>query len=313
MSGAINLFTTANRASCHVIATGLLALLPFATQARDTLRLVYADWSSSVASAHVVCAVVRQQLDHGCEAEQVSVEEMYERVAQGKADATLSAWLPDTHRVYMQRYAHQLDDLGPNFEATRIGLVVPAVSQGRQTGADGARGRDKLDIQSIAELNDHAVDFAHRIIGIEADTGIMRAARKAMETYGLRQFRLIEGSESTMAASLKDAIRHKQPVVITGWQPHWLFGRWALRFLDDPKGVFGKTGAIHTLVRPGLHQAMPRVYTLLDRFHWQSDQLGQLMVWIQADGGRDPAGQAERWLRTRGGIIEHWLGTQVPE
>lgn len=313
MNGAITLFSTAVHAGRHVIATGLLALLPFATQARDTLRLVYADWSSSVASAHVVCAVVRQQLDRGCEAEQVSVEDMYERVAQGKADAMLSAWLPDTHRDYMQRHAHQLEDLGPNFEGTRIGLVVPAVSPGRQTGADGARGRDVLDIQSIAELDDHAVDFAHRIIGIEVDTGIMRATRKAMEVYGLGQFRLVEGNESTMTTSLKDAIRHKQPVVVTGWQPHWLFGRWALRFLDDPKGVFGKTGAIHTLVRPDLRQAMPRVYTLLDRFHWQSDQLGQLMVWIQADGGRDPAGQAERWLRTRGAIVENWLGTQAAE
>lgn len=292
------------------LLVGILILSPAAVQARDTLRLVYADWSSSVASAHLVCAVVRQHLEQGCELEQVSAQQMFRQVAAGEADAMLSAWLPDTHAHYFQRHGERLVDLGPNFEGTRIGLVVPTVSPGRQTGPQGSRGRSEFAIDSIAELNEHAARFGGRIIGIESDTGIMRATRKAMRVYGLERFRLVEGSETAMVSALKDAIQRKEPVVVTGWRPHWLFGRWALRFLADPKGVYGKQGAIHTLVAPDLRQRMPQTYALLDRFYWRSDELGQLMVWIQADAGRDPMAQVERWMRSRPELVADWIGAQ---
>lgn len=275
-------------------------------QSRDTVRVVYADWSSSVASAHLVCAVVRRHLQQNCELEQVAVEAMYAQVAKGEADVMLSAWLPDTHEHYYRRYADELRDLGPNFEGTRIGLVVPAVRPGRQTGPHGSRGRSEFELQSIDELNDHAERFNHRIVGIEADTGIMRATREAMDAYDLDAFRLVQGDERNMVESLQNAIQRNQAIVVTGWRPHWLFGRWALRFLDDPRGVYGEPGAIHTLVHPALAERMPRVHAFLDRFFWRSDELGQLMVWIEADAGHDPMAQVERWMRSHRDLVAQW-------
>jgi glycine betaine/proline transport system substrate-binding protein len=287
-----------------VLATGLGTAN---VQAGDALRVAYANWSSSVASALVVCAVARSHLGLRCEARQVSVEEMFASVARSDADVMLSAWLPDTHADYMKRYRENLDDLGPNFMGTRTGLVVPAVNQGRQTGPHGTRGRSELDVESIGDLNAHAQSFGGRIIGIESDTGIMRATREAVRVYGLDHFRLVVGTEASMTSALKDALQHRQPIVVTAWTPHWLFGRWALRFLDDPKGVYGQQGAIHTLVRRGLAEESPRAYALLDRFHWDSEALDQLMVWIQADGGRDPQSQVERWLQTHEALVTSWL------
>lgn len=290
-----------------------LLVWPAALQAgeanRQPLRLVYADWSSSVASAHLVCYLVRHHLDRPCDLKQVSVGEMYRQVASGEADAMLSAWLPDTHRSYIQQYGDQLRDLGPNFEGTRIGLVVPAVRQGRQTGPRGEQGRDDLAVKSIADLEQHARAFGGRIIGIQADTGIMLATRRAMKAYGLDKFRLVAGTEASMGEALQNAIQRNQPIVVTGWRPHWQFGRWSLRFLDDPKNIYGHNGSIHTLVHPGLKQTMPRVVALLDRFHWNSDELGQLMVWIKEDRAHDPDAQVERWLRTHPEQISNWLST----
>jgi glycine betaine/proline transport system substrate-binding protein len=301
--GRIHLFSQV----ASVIGMCALLLSSAMAQSRDVLRVVYADWSSSVASAHVVCTIVEQRLDQACRLNKVSVEQMFKQVATGEADAMLSAWLPDTHHHYYQHYREQLEDLGANFAATRIGLVVPAVSPGRQTGPSGSRGRSTFEIHSIAELDEHAERFGGRIIGIEADTGIMRATREAMRIYNLDHFRLVTGNEQAMVNALKDAIQRKEPVIVTGWRPHWVFGRWTLRFLDDPGGVYGKQGAIHTLVNPQLYERMPRVHAFLDRFHWHADTLAQLMVWLEVDKGRDPMAQVKRWVRTNAKLIETWV------
>jgi ABC-type proline/glycine betaine transport system substrate-binding protein len=64
----------------------------------------------------------------------------------------------------------------------------------------------------------------------------MTGTREAMASFGLEDFRLIEGSEQTMTELLAQTIRHKRQIVITDWTPHWMFARWNLRFLNDPQG-----------------------------------------------------------------------------
>jgi glycine betaine/proline transport system substrate-binding protein len=86
-----------------------------------------------------------------------------------------------------------------------------------------------------------------------------------------------------------------------------MFGRWALRFLDDPKHIFGGEGTIHTMARKGLAAERPELYRFLDRFHWKPADMNQLMVWIEEDKGRDPYAQAERWLQTHPQRVREWL------
>jgi glycine betaine/proline transport system substrate-binding protein len=232
---------------------------------------------------------------------------MWRAVAAGEADVLLSAWLPDTHAHYLKRYGEDLVDLGPNLEGTRTGLVVPAVKVGRQTGGLGTRNPAYAPAESIADLAGQAERFHYRIIGIDPEAGIMRATRRAMAVYGLDDYRLVEGSERRMTQALSEAIGRQQPILITGWVPHWMFDRWALRFLDDPEGVYGGSGSIHTLVRPGLEREMPQVYVLLDRFHWSVQDMDRMLIWNQQDHGLDPYGKARRWVRTHSQQIASWF------
>ena len=79
---------------------GFLLLLAFAwpvtaVQAEDrpTVRLAYTAWSSSIASAHVVQAVLQEELGYPVELLRLEVEEMWQAVADGRADAgTLTSW-----------------------------------------------------------------------------------------------------------------------------------------------------------------------------------------------------------------------------
>jgi glycine betaine/proline transport system substrate-binding protein len=95
--------------------------------------------------------------------------------------------------------------------------------------------------------------------------------------------------------------------VVTGWVPHWMFGRWSLRMLDDPKGIYGSDGEIHTMVRKGLEKDLPVVTHFLDRFHWTPRDMEQLMLWIELDKGLDPYGKAVRWLEANPQRVNEWL------
>jgi glycine betaine/proline transport system substrate-binding protein len=292
-------------AACLLGATG-------ASTAAPVVRIAYVDWSSSVASAHVVCAVLEQRLEQRCELIETSADAMWRMVAEGEADAMLSAWLPDTHAEYFAAYGEQVEDLGANLVGTRTGLVVPATGVGRQTGAQGERTRPSLQIETIAELAEQRRALGGRIIGIDPEAGIMAATEQAIDAYGLDGFRLIAGSESSMTKALAEAIARNRPIVTTGWVPHWMFGRWSLRFLDDPQDVYGGSGRIHTLVRRGFAEENPAAAALLDRFAWDAEAMERLLVWVHQDGGRDPYAQALRWLRAYPERVDAWLEDSGP-
>ena len=50
-----------------------------------------------------------------------------------------------------------------------------------------------------------------------------------------------------MTAALRRAARRDEWIVVTGWSPHWMFAKWKLRYLEDPKGVLGGLERVHAL------------------------------------------------------------------
>jgi glycine betaine/proline transport system substrate-binding protein len=253
------------------------------------VELVYVEWSSAVASTNVVRAVL-EKAGYKVELTPVSAAAMWQAVASDDADAMVAAWLPTTHKHYYEKVKNQVVDLGPNLEGTRIGLVVP----------------DYVTIDSIAQLNANAGKFDGRIIGIDPGAGIMSKTQQALKDYHLNHLQLITGSGATMAAALADAIHNHQWIVVTGWTPHWMFARWKLKYLQDPKGVYGKGGHIDTVVRKGLKQAKPGAYAILDRFHWTPKDMEQVMQ-MNRKKGSDPYANAKQWVKEHPQLVDQWL------
>jgi len=251
------------------------------------VELVYVEWATEVASTNVVRAVLEQQ-GYKVTVTPVSAAAMWQAVASDDADGMVAAWLPTTHAHYLKKVKDKVKDLGPNLEGTRIGLVVP----------------DYVTIDSINDLNANAERFNHRIIGIDPGAGLMSKTEKVIKEYGL-DFKLVEGSGATMVAALADAIDRQQWIVVTGWTPHWKFARWKLKYLDDPKNVYGKSGEIHTVVRLGLKQDMPKVYRILDRFHWSPQEMMALME-KNRHKGADPYENAKQWVADHPDRVKEW-------
>ncbi|MFP4160620.1 MAG: glycine betaine ABC transporter substrate-binding protein [Ectothiorhodospira sp.] len=255
----------------------------------DGVRLVYVEWDSEIASTHVVKAVIEERLGLECELLPVTLTALWASVAAGDQDATVSAWLP-LQADQQAEYGDRLVDLGPHVEGTRIGLAVPS----------------HLPVTSIPELTGFADRLDGKIIGIEPDAGLMQRTREALEAYGLDGLQLISGSGSTMTTILEGALEEDRWIVVTAWTPHWKFRRWDLRYLEDPRGIYGEKGAIHTLVRRGLKADRPRVYEFLSRFHWTVRDMEEVMLLMQNEG-ISPAEAARRWIGANRAQVDGWL------
>ena len=248
-----------------------------AEEEKGTINLAYVEWSSEVASTNVVAAVL-EQAGYEVDLTSLSAAAMFQALSSGDADAIVAAWLPTTHADYMERLGDSIEDLGPNLDGTKLGLVVP----------------EYTDVDSIADLNDNADSFNNEISGIDPGAGLMSLSEEVVDTYDL-DLELRSGSGATMTAALSSAINNEENVVVTGWTPHWMFARFDLKYLEDPENVYGGAEQIHTAVREGLEEDMPEAYAILDAFEWTPEQMGEVMLMNQEDGS-DPYENAKQWV-----------------
>ncbi len=158
----------------------------------------------------------------------------------------------------------------------------------------------------VENQNDLAIgtQTEYKITGIEPGAGLMKLTKTAIEDYGLDDWKLIEGSSAAMVAELKKAINNKEPIIVTGWSPHWMFSSFDLKYLDDPKGSFGGAEDINTLVRKGLEQDAPGAYKILDQFAWEMSDMEAVMVDV-ADG-MNVAEAAGKWIDANPDKVAKW-------
>jgi glycine betaine/proline transport system substrate-binding protein len=258
--------------------------------AKKEVNLVYVEWSSEVASTNLVKAVIQEELGWECEITPVSAAAMWQAVATDEdVDGLVAAWLPSTHAHYLKGVADKVEDLGPNLSGTRIGLIVPTY----------------VTIDSIDEMNAMADKFDGKIIGIDPGAGLMSKTEKVLKDYKLKDIELMEGSGATMTAELANRYKNKEWVCVTGWTPHWKFARFDLKYLKDPKNIYGGEEFIHTIVRKDLKKDKPEIYNFLDKFNWSSDQMAAMMVEIQ--GGMKPYDAAKKFIKENPDQVASWL------
>lgn len=274
-------------AAMALLATGLVAAQADAAS-KGKIKLAYVEWSDTVVATNLVKAVLE---DAGYEVTTtpLAAAAMWQAVATGEADAMVAGWLPATHGAYYAKLKDSVVDLGPNAEGAKIGWVVPADSP----------------LNSIEDLKTKGDIVGNKVIGIDPGAGLMRASDKALKDYGLKKIKLVEGSDATMVGALKDAIARKEQIVVTGWTPHWMFAKFNLKYLADPKGTFGGEEAVHTIVRKGLDKDMPEAYAILDKFKISLEDEQAMMVQNE-EPGANPAETAKRWIAANPEKVAAW-------
>lgn len=268
------------------LGRGIMAMTSGMADKGETVNIAYVQWDSEVASTHVIAEVLKNEGYH-VTLTPLDNAVMWQTVANGNADFSTSAWLPVTHGQQYQKYKSKLDDLGPNLKGTKLGLAVP---------------KYMTDVNSIEDLSKQA---DQKITGIEPGAGIMAAAKKTLKEYhNLSSWELVAASTGAMTISLDQAIKKKDPIVVTAWSPHWMFAKYDLKYLKDPKETFGSTENINTIARKGLKKDLPNVYKIIDKFHWTQKDMEAVMLDINK--GMSPEAAAKKWVEANKSKVSSW-------
>ena len=93
---------------------------------KPALKIGYVNgWDDSVAVTHVAGEILKTKLGYDVTLQPVEPAIMWQGIARGDLDATLSAWLPATHGEYFEKLKDKVTVLGTNYNGAKIGLIVP--------------------------------------------------------------------------------------------------------------------------------------------------------------------------------------------
>ncbi|GGJ83183.1 glycine betaine ABC transporter substrate-binding protein [Pseudomonas matsuisoli] len=275
--------------TCLGAATFALGMSASMAADKPELKIGFVNgWDDSVATTNVAAQIIQEKLGYPVKLQPVEAAIMWQGVSRGDLDATLSAWLPATHGEYYARLKDKVEVLGTNYDGAKIGLVVPGY----------------VKAKSIDELNEYSSEFGGQITGIDAGAGVMRRAEDAIKQYDLN-LRLMPSSGPAMTVALTRAINAEKPIVVTSWIPHWMFAKWNLRFLEDPKNVFGDAEHVDSVANPGLNKKAPEVAAFLKKFSWNAEEIGSVMLAITE--GAQPEQAAKDWIAKNPERVEEWL------
>jgi glycine betaine/proline transport system substrate-binding protein len=248
-----------------IAATALAAGTVAAPAAAQDVTIGWTAWSDAEFVTKLAQTVMEDEMGLEVELVQTDIAPQYQGVAQGDIDVMLMSWQPATHADYIDQVGDDTVNLGILYEGAQLGWIVPNYVPEDQ-------------LSSIADLSDEAVadQLDGRVQGIDPGAGLMRLSNEAIETYDL-DYDLISASGAAMTAALDRAVSRDEWIVVTGWTPHWMFGAYDLRFLEDPEGALGGAERIMAVAREGFYQDMPEAASFLSRMYIPLDDLQAAM------------------------------------
>lgn len=250
------------------------------------VTILYPNWSEGIAFSYLAKAAL--EVD-SFEVELINLEPglIYGELSKGnsKGDVFLDAWLPHTHAAYWEKYGKKLVQMGEIFSGGTTGLVVPGY----------------VTINSIEELNAQKDKFDSEIIGIGSGAGIHEKTIKVIEDYSL-DFEQITSSGTAMVASLEKAIRDEKWIVVTGWKPHYMWAKFDLKYLEDPKGIY-PTDVCAIVSRRGFEEEKPEAAQFFKNFKLTEEQLYSLLDAIGTHGEEEGA---RIWYSENKELVDSW-------
>ncbi|KAB3534807.1 hypothetical protein F8154_08065 [Alkaliphilus pronyensis] len=214
------------------------------------VKLAHTEYSESILQMEILKELVGRRLGLALEGILVPSMELWRSVAEGMVDATVSPWMPYSCKGFSKKYGAKLEEIGANLKGCRYGFVVPSY----------------VEINSIREIKNNLKKFNSKVYSVQRRTAVGGLVSEVLNQYSLAGLDVDYSDEETMLEILKKKIEKREWVIITGWQPHWMFGKYDLKFLDDDKMVFGEEEYCTTLVAKGLRNTNPELYSLIKSF-----------------------------------------------
>ena len=234
---------------------------------QKAIKIGWTAWSDAEAVTNIAKQLLEQRLGYKVELVMTDIGLQYQGVAKKQLDVMLMAWLPNTHKAYWDKLNGELVDLGVLYDNAKLGWAVPDYIPASE-------------LSSIEDLKkpEVAKKLKSQVQGIDPGAGLMRASEQALKDYSLAGYDLRTGSDAAMIVALDRAMTRKEWIVVTTWNPHWMFSKYKVRYLEDPKKSLGGAEAIHAIGRKGFDQDFPKAAAFIKNFRIPLADLEAIMA-----------------------------------
>jgi glycine betaine/proline transport system substrate-binding protein len=243
-------------------------------------------WAEGVAMTEVAKVIMEEEGYHVV-IQRATPDMILASMNNGDTDLYMDVWLPLTHGSKVAKFPN-IEELGTSYSHARNGLVVP----------------DYVTIDGIEELKKHEQEFDKRIIGIEKGAGITRAVDQVIKDYEL-DYKHVNSSTVAMITELQNAIKAKRWIVVAGWQPHWMFAKMKLKFLEDPKKTLGDAEQIKIFARGDFHMEQPELARFFSKVYFDESTMADLLSQMQ--GSQNKTDTAKEWIKKHNDLVKGWL------
>lgn len=243
-------------------------------------------WAEGVAMTYVAKAVL-EEMDYHLVIQRATPDMILASMNNGDTDLYMDVWLPLTHGSKIAKFPN-LVDIGTSYAHAKNGLVVP----------------DYVPINSIEELKVHEDQFKHQIMGIEKGAGITAAVDQMIKDYDLN-YRQVNSSTVAMITELQNAIKEKRWIIVAAWQPHWMFGKMKLKFLEDPRESLGTAEQIKIFTRKEFPADQPELTRFFSQIHFDVATMSNLLMKMQES--KDKEATAKQWVADNRSLVASWL------
>lgn len=242
---------------------------------------VFNGWDEGIASSELWKAILDEK-GYDAELKYADVAPVFSGLSTGDYDFTLDVWAPDTHANYIKEYKDGITDLGAWNDEASLTIAV----------------NEDAPIDSLTELAANADKFGNRIVGIEPGAGLTAAVTdKVIPTYGLEDMEFLTSSTAAMLTELTAATTAGENIVVTLWQPHWVYSSVGLKNLTDPEGTLGNAEGLHAYGKSTFKDDYPQAAKWLGNYKMDLDQLGSLEKAMFVDyDGQDFGPVVAKWI-----------------
>ena len=260
--------------------------------ASKSLTLGSIGWDENIAVSNLTKVVLGDEMGYDVQLKgPLDLGPMFQGLSSGDLQAFQDVWLPN-HEQYLNKpqIKPRVEVLKPWYQGTtKFGITVLSYMEG---------------ITSIADLPKAGTD---EITGIEPGAAFMPVVEDdVIPAYNL-DMKLVTSSTAGMLAEVQKKNAAKEPIVFTGWSPHWMNLKYNIVYLDDPKdaqGAFDDPSKITCAINKDLKTDDPAAYTYLKNISLNEDQINEIEAEINKAGEEKGA---RAWYKKNKDVVKPWL------
>lgn len=262
-----------------------------------TVRFADVGWSD-IAATTGLASVVLDGLGYKPSTVVASIPIALDAMKHKQVDVFLGYWRPSMSQLlepFMRAGQIQMLDT-PNLVGAKYTLAVPAYLH------------DK-GLKDFADIGRFRKDLGAKIHGIEpgnAGNAVILAMIRD-DRFSLKDFELVESSESGMLVQAQAAERSRKAIVFLGWEPHPMNVQMKMRYLTGGDALFGTPDAtrVHTVVSAGYLEKCPNVASFLRNLQFTAEMESRVMEPIL--NKTRPQAAARSYLKKNLAVLEPWL------